>query len=531
MSGGRPTKYSSEMIDKIRILYAQGKTDEQVAELVGVSRTTLHTWMKRHAEFLNTLKNSKELVDDTIERSLYERATGYSVAEEKVFMYRGEIITHTVMRHYPPDPTAMIFWLKNRRPREWRDRHVVEVDDSSQRPIVIDAKVDFQTFCARANYANPYDKQMEMRRFAFDETDPRLLLGSRGYGKTDYVTVMGVAYDVYLQGPDTTNLLVTKSKSRNTALMEEIAKALVANGVALEKSNSTCIRISGLQGKDHSVEAVTIKTSVRGRHPKRVIMDDPVTDEDVSEATRLQVKRKFNEIMKLCANVVVIGQPAHKYDLYAELRPMVKLLEIPFGTIPELDHDLEAQRMAGVDEASIQASYYLKVISEDASPFERVRTIASFGPGDSVAFIDPSFEGGDFTAMSIIRKYLDGIAVVGFTWKKAWNHCLDDMVEKMKRFGVQKVCFETNSLGSMPLDILGNAVGANIGVTGRKSNSNKHARILAAGTYAHLIHISDESDRVYKDQVLKYEYNAKNDDAPDSLASCLEWVGLIRGKN
>src|SRR6185312_12816617 len=150
--------------------------------------------------------------------------------------------------------------------------------------------------------------------------------------------------------------------------------------------------------------------------------------------------------------------------------------------------------------------------------------------GTAVAFIDPSFEGGDYTALTIMKQHMDGVAVVGFTFKKAWNHCLDDMLPYIQKYGVKKLAFETNSLGSMPIDILRRGFGDDVGIIGRKSNTNKHSRIMAAGAYAHLIHLSKQSDRVYIDQTVKYEYKAKHDDAPDSLASCLEWIGLIRGK-
>lgn len=531
MKAGRPTKFNPEVLLKVRILYGQGKTDEQVADIVGVAVRTLHDWKHRYAEFLHSLKEAKDEADDLVEATLYQRAIGYTHRETKVFCTKdGDIVWKEIDRHVPPDVTAAIFWLKNRRPEKWREKpsgfdDAIEV---GKREIL---KVrTFAEFCEIAGYPKVLEQQLVMHRFIFEETDPRMLLGARGYGKTDYCTILGCAYDVFLNGVEATNLIITKSKSRNTAIMGEIANALRLNGVALEKENSSCVRISGLVGKDHSVEAITIKTSMRGRHPKRIIMDDPVTEEDVSEAMRLTVKRKYNEAMKLCANVGVIGQPAHKHDLYAELRPMVKTLEMPFGTIPELDHDLEAQRLAGVDESSIQASYFLKVVSDENSPFEKVQFTDIYPVGDSVAFIDPSFEGGDFTAMTILRMVGDTVRVVGFVWKKAWNHCIDDMVSKMKRFGVRRLCFETNSLGDMPIDILNSAVGESIGVIGKKSNGNKHSRILAAGTYAPAIHISKESDRIYIDQVVKYEYDAKNDDAPDSLASALEWVGLVRGK-
>ncbi len=167
-------------------------------------------------------------------------------------------------------------------------------------------KKSFTEFCETAGYPLPYPKQEEMRAFAMDETDPRLLLGSRGYGKTDYAVILGVAYEVYLDPMAETNLLITKSRERNAAMLNEIENACVKNGMTFELANSTSLRVSGLQGKDHSVSAVTIKTvTLRGRHPKRVIMDDPVTEDDTSEATRLLVEKKWNEVNKLCSNVLI----------------------------------------------------------------------------------------------------------------------------------------------------------------------------------------------------------------------------------
>jgi hypothetical protein len=393
-----------------------------------------------------------------------------------------------------------------------------------------EGKKSFEEFCQAAGYPAPFPKQIEMKEFGMKEEVPRLLLGSRGYGKTEYVVILGIAYMIYLDPLMDTNLIITKSKARSAAIIQEIASALIANGMVLEKQNSTTIRVAGLHGPNPSCEAITIRTSLRGRHPKRVTMDDPVTEEDTSEAVRTLVKRKYNEIMKLTQNVLVIGQPAHQYDLYADLRPLVKRLEVPHGTIPELDHDLEAQRLAGVDEKSIQASYFLKIINDGQNPFENVKYIDRFPTGDAaVAFIDPSFEGGDYTAVSIVKSFMQGVAVVGFTYKKAWNHSLQDILPQLQRFNVRKIAFETNALGDQPIDML-RQVFPGVGIIGRRSNTNKHSRIMAAGSYAHLIHLSKESDRQYMDQVVKYEYKAKHDDAPDSLASCLQWIGLIRGK-
>lgn len=391
-------------------------------------------------------------------------------------------------------------------------------------------KRSFHEFAKVAGYPVPFDKQVEMMQFGFAQTDPRLLLGARGYGKTDYITILGTAYAIYLDPEHETNLIITKSKERNASMLREIQAACMKNGVTFDRANATHLRARGLHGKDHSVSAVTIKTvTLRGRHPKRTIMDDPVTEDDVGEATRRHVERVYNEVMKLTQNVLIIGQPAHQYDLYAKLRGIVKTMEVPHGSIPELDHDLEAQRLAGVDEASISASYFLKVLSEGTSPFNSVKYLDRFPTGDSaVAFIDPS-EGGDYTAVTILKAYMQGVAVVGFVYKRAWNHVLDDLTPKLKQYGVRKLAFETNCTGEMPIEML-RALWPGLGVVGRRASTNKHSRIMAAGAFAHLIHLSKESDKTYLDHVVRYEYKAKYDDAPDSLASCLEWVGLIRGK-
>ncbi|AEG42308.1 large subunit terminase [Bdellovibrio phage phi1402] len=394
----------------------------------------------------------------------------------------------------------------------------------------------FAEFCASSGYFTPFPKQEEMRAFGMDRDQVRLLLGARGYGKTDFVTIMGVAYDLYCgykSGNDLdlfTNLIITKSKSRNGAILNEIGEALKKNNVPLEVFNKSVIRIQGLIGQDHSVEAITIKSSMRGRHPKRIIMDDPVTDEDVSEAMRTVVKRRYDEAYKLCKNILIIGQPAHAFDLYSELRDVIDTMEVPHGSIPELDADLAAMTLAGVDKTSIEMSYHLRIPKDGASVFSALRFIEKFHPGDSVAFIDPS-DGGDYTAMSIIKGYMEGVAVKGRAWQKAWYHCVDDIVAELRSCGVRRVAFETNKFGREPVERLQALLSPyGIGVVGIHSESNKEAMILSAGSYAHMIHLSRCSDKIYTDQVVKYEKRSKYDDCPDSLARGLEWLGLLRHK-
>lgn len=394
----------------------------------------------------------------------------------------------------------------------------------------------FVEFCEKADYFVPYEKQEEMRAFAIDRSDTRLLLGARGYGKTDYCTIMGVAYDLYLAyatGLDMslfTNLIITKTKTRAGAIVEEIKNATEKNGVPLDKATGNILRVQGLVGQDHSVEAITIKTSFRGRHPKRITMDDPVTDEDVSEAMRTLVKRRYDEAYKLCSNIVIIGQPAHFDDLYANLRNVISTLLVPHGSIPQLDADLEAMKLAGVDQNSIEMSYHLRVPKDGSSIFSNLKYLDKWPVGDSVAMIDPS-DGGDLTALTVAHAYFNGIVVQGYAWKKAWYHCTEDMLKIFKELQVRKICFETNHTGTQPLIQLRELLGPlQIGVVGKHSTTDKHSAIQSAGSYAHQIHLSRESMPVYIKAVEKYEYRSTPDDPPDSLARLLEWLGLIRSK-
>ncbi len=503
---------------QVRKLARLGAKPHEIADIFGVHRDTIHARFptdltKGKADLKNELRHAQiqaaKQGNSTMLVWLGKQYLGQS--DKTIDDYLLEAIKEACL-----SKDDLLELIKN------RDK--VKVDQT---------KRTFEQFCETAGYPVPYPKQIEMMLFGMNEEVARLLLGARGVGKTDYVTSMGTAYQIYLDPDHETNLIITKSKERNSAIIGEIEAALIKNGVGLAKANESRLRTLGLHGKDHSVSAVTIKTkSLRGRHPKRVVMDDPVTEDDISEATRKHVERVYNEVNKLTGNILIIGQPAHKYDLYAKLRGIVKTMEVPHGMIPELDHDLEAQRLAGVDEASISASYMLKVLSEGTTPFDQVKYLDAFPTGDSaVAFIDPSFKGGDYTALSIVRQYMQGIAVVGFVWKRAWNHCLDELVPKLHHYRVRKLAFETNSLGDQPIEMLGGLLkGSGIGVVGRDSDTNKHARIMAAGSFAHLIHLSRESSKTYVDHVTKYEYKAEFDDAPDSLASCLEWIGLIRGK-
>lgn len=125
---GRPTVFRPDFVERARILADQGLTDLEIADNIGVSLVTLKTWKGKHPEFLSALKVGKGIADDRVERSLHERAIGYSYPSVKIHVLRdGSVVKVPFTEHVPPDSAAANFWLKNRRPDAWRDKHEVEI--------------------------------------------------------------------------------------------------------------------------------------------------------------------------------------------------------------------------------------------------------------------------------------------------------------------------------------------------------------------------------------------------------------------
>jgi hypothetical protein len=94
-------KYEYWLTDDGLLLLAawarDGLTDEQIADKCGISRKTLFEWKNKYSYIGDTLKKGKDLVDIEVENALYREAVSGNI-------------------------TAMIFWLKNRKPKRWRDK-------------------------------------------------------------------------------------------------------------------------------------------------------------------------------------------------------------------------------------------------------------------------------------------------------------------------------------------------------------------------------------------------------------------------
>lgn len=125
---GRPTVYRKEFAKQAEKLAALGATDQEIADFFEINVSTVYRWKHDHPDFCEALKVGKEVADNRVERSLYQKAIGYEQDEVKIFMpANAHAPVYAPFRaKIPPDTTAAIFWLKNRRAKEWRDKQEIE---------------------------------------------------------------------------------------------------------------------------------------------------------------------------------------------------------------------------------------------------------------------------------------------------------------------------------------------------------------------------------------------------------------------
>lgn len=104
----------------------RGLTDEQLAHNMNIGVRTLYEWKEKHPQISQALKSGREVADIMVENALFKRAIGYDNEETTIESEEKNGKKHThikkVKRHIPGDVTAQIFWLKNRRPDDWRDK-------------------------------------------------------------------------------------------------------------------------------------------------------------------------------------------------------------------------------------------------------------------------------------------------------------------------------------------------------------------------------------------------------------------------
>lgn len=143
---GRTPKYEQwlepDNLIKLEGWARNGLTDEQIANNIGINRTTLYAWKAKYTDFSNALKRGKEVIDIMVENALLKSAMGYKydeVVKERIYnpdTGESEIVeVKRTTKDVAPNSTSLIFWLKNRRPADWRDTKNIDAAVEVKNPF------------------------------------------------------------------------------------------------------------------------------------------------------------------------------------------------------------------------------------------------------------------------------------------------------------------------------------------------------------------------------------------------------------
>lgn len=121
--------------EKLTVLtgWARNITEAQIAKNIGIAPKTLIEWKKKYPKIRNALRKGREVTDIEVENALLKAALGYETTE---YMIDANGKKRAVKKQVPPNTTAMIFWLKNRKAHDWRDKreYTVEGDIKTNNP-------------------------------------------------------------------------------------------------------------------------------------------------------------------------------------------------------------------------------------------------------------------------------------------------------------------------------------------------------------------------------------------------------------
>jgi hypothetical protein len=119
---GPASGFKSDFCKLARKFCILGATNEQLAELFEVSVSTIGAWLVQFPDFKEAVRQGRAVADAEVAESLFGRATGHDRKIEKIVATPEGPQVMSYTRHYEADTAACIFWLRNRRRDQWRER-------------------------------------------------------------------------------------------------------------------------------------------------------------------------------------------------------------------------------------------------------------------------------------------------------------------------------------------------------------------------------------------------------------------------
>lgn len=117
--------FSSEKLEMLKC-WARDFPLVDVASKMGITVQTLRKWKKKYPEIAEAINETKEVLDYKIENALVKKALGYKTTDIRTLISppdkdgNRKIRVEKIEREIPPDTTAIMAWLNNRKPDQWK---------------------------------------------------------------------------------------------------------------------------------------------------------------------------------------------------------------------------------------------------------------------------------------------------------------------------------------------------------------------------------------------------------------------------
>lgn len=365
----------------------------------------------------------------------------------------------------------------------------------------------------------------------------------RGSYKTTAIVIIGAIWYLLFVDPNASILLLREEQRNAIGTLEEIRDNLF-NPVVLalyreiygikdyflkrDTKKSLVVPTKKTKGREGSIDAMGIGSSLTGLHYTHVHTDDIITLKDrVSQPKRDQVKsnvRELRNIINRGYRVSHTGTPWHKDDGWS-LIPNIK--DFPVGKVPikgfmphEINETLRKLK-EGTTASLYTANYELKHIAnenrffkDDPKYIKRVDRIPFIG------HLDAKYSGKDTMAYTALGKFNNIIYGYGRIWTSNVVETYDQIADTHNLYKAGSLYTESNKDGTETTK--NEMIKRGIPAIGYHESMNKHIKIITfIKRYWHKIYWIDETDPEYLNQIMDYEEGLEPDDAPDSLASLI----------
>lgn len=373
----------------------------------------------------------------------------------------------------------------------------------------------------------------------FGEED-ETLLAHRGSYKT---TCLSVAFGLIMlifpnddiifnrkTDEDVKEIIKQTSKILKHPLTQHMANKIYGHELKLVEENSFSLTTNLMTSSRGSSQLLGagIKTSLTGKHAKRVFTDDIVNVKDrISKAERDLIKLQYQELQNIKnrdGRIFNTGTPWHKEDAIATLMPNKKIFDCySTGLIPRSKLEEIRQRMTP---SLFSANYEMKHIASEDVLFTSPKFTSDITRiHNGVCHIDASYGGADGTALTILKDCGDTLVMFGKRFNKHIDDCLDEILLLINHYlGGSIYCENNGDKGYVAKEI------RNKGHIAKEyhEDMNKYIKI---STYLkkwwNNIEWIEDTDPDYINEILDYTENAEHDDSPDSAASIIR---KIKGK-